>query len=179
MADPITLRLMTEHDLPLLHHWLNQPHVHAWWGGEEAAPSQAQVQAHYRPRVMAQERVTPYIAMWGARALGYAQSYDVMGHGDGWWTDETDPGKRGIDQFIGEAQCLDQGLGTRLVQALAARLFDDPAVTGIQTDPAPHNHRAIRCYEKAGFRRIADIVTPDGPAVYMLRLRSQPEPSSP
>jgi hypothetical protein len=28
--------------------------------------------------------------------------------------------------------------------------------------------RAIRCYEKAGFRRVGTVDTPDGPAVYML-----------
>jgi aminoglycoside 6'-N-acetyltransferase-1b len=46
-------------------------------------------------------------------------------------------------------------------------LFDDPRVTKVQTDPAPANLRAIRCYEKAGFRRVGEIVTPDGPALYM------------
>jgi aminoglycoside 6'-N-acetyltransferase-1b/aminoglycoside 6'-N-acetyltransferase-2 len=58
------------------------------------------------------------------------------------------------------------------VQALVARLFSDPAVTAVQTDPAPHNARAIRCYEKAGFRQIRQIITPDGPAVYMLQTRT-------
>ena len=38
-------------------------------------------------------------------------------------------------------------------------------------DPAPTNLRAIRCYEKAGFRRLRTIVTPDGPAEYMVRDR--------
>jgi aminoglycoside 6'-N-acetyltransferase-1b len=41
-------------------------------------------------------------------------------------------------------------------------------VTRIQTDPSPRNARAIRCYEKAGFRRVGTIVTPDGPAEYMV-----------
>lgn len=47
---------------------------------------------------------------------------------------------------------LNKGLGTKLVCALVELLFLDPAVTKIQTDPAPNNHRAIRCYEKAGLR---------------------------
>ncbi|MDF4391239.1 GNAT family N-acetyltransferase, partial [Vibrio parahaemolyticus] len=32
---PITLRLMTERDLPMLHDWLNRPHIVEWWGGDE------------------------------------------------------------------------------------------------------------------------------------------------
>jgi aminoglycoside 6'-N-acetyltransferase-1b len=54
---------------------------------------------------------------------------------------------------------------------LVELLFSDPEVTKIQTDPARTNLRAIRCYEKAGFRQIKTIVTPDGPAMYMLRER--------
>jgi len=30
------------------------------------------------------------------------------------------------------------------------------------------NGRAIRCYEKAGFRIVGRIVTPDGPALLMV-----------
>jgi aminoglycoside 6'-N-acetyltransferase-1b/aminoglycoside 6'-N-acetyltransferase-2 len=95
----------------------------------------------------------------------------ALGAGDGWWEDETDPGVRGIDQSIADPELLGQGLGTRLVGALVDLLFSDSQVSRIQTDPAPHNLRAIRCYEKAGFRRIRTIVTPDGPALYMLRDR--------
>jgi RimJ/RimL family protein N-acetyltransferase len=66
---------------------------------------------------------------------------------------------------------LNHGLGTKLVRALVELLFEDPKVTKIQTDPAPNNLRAIRCYEKAGFVRERLITTPDGPAVYMLQTR--------
>lgn len=168
---PLTLRPLTERDLPLLHAWLQRPHVVEWWGGPDARPSLQEVRAHYLPRVLATEQVTPYIALLGAEPqgepIGYAQSYVAMGSGDGWWPDVTDPGVRGIDQFLADASRLGQGLGTRLVRALVARLFDDPTVSAIQTDPAPENHRAIRCYEKAGFTARGLITTPDGPAMYM------------
>src|SRR5690606_12070893 len=91
--------------------------------------------------------------------------------GDGWWADETDPGVRGIDQSIADPDLLNKGLGTILVRTLVERLFRDPLVSKIQTDPAPTNLRAIRCYQKAGFRIVRNIVTPDGPAVYMLQGR--------
>ena len=55
------------------------------------------------------------------------------------------------------------------MRALVDRLFADPAVTQIQTDPHPTNKRAIRCYEKAGFRAVKEIVTPDGAAVWMVQ----------
>lgn len=166
----VTLRPMTAGDLDLLHTWLNQPHIVAWWGGER--PSRAEVEEQYLPRVMAADGVTPCIGLLDGRPFAYAQSYVALGSGEGWWEDETDPGVHGIDQSIGEPALLGRGLGTLLVRALVAQLFADPQVSKVQTDPAPHNLRAIRCYEKAGFRRVKEIVTPDGPALYMLQERS-------
>lgn len=168
---PVTLRLMTEHDLPMLHDWLNRPHIARWWGGDEARPTLEEVKAHYLPSVMREAAVTPYIAMLGQVPIGYAQSYVALGSGGGWWEDETDPGVRGVDQSLADPSQLGKGLGTRLVAALVDLLFTDPRVTKIQTDPAPNNARAIRCYEKAGFKRMKTVVTPDGPAVYMLQTR--------
>jgi aminoglycoside 6'-N-acetyltransferase-1b/aminoglycoside 6'-N-acetyltransferase-2 len=163
---------MTEADLPMLHDWLGRPHIARWWSGEE--PRRAtldETRAQYLPGVLAQERVTPYIAMLGDDAIGYAQSYVALGCGGGWWEDETDPGVRGIDQSLARPELLGKGLGTKLASALVELLFGDPEVTAIQTDPSPANPRAIRCYEKAGFRRIKTVMTPDGPAVYMIRTR--------
>ena len=77
--------------------------------------------------------------------IGFLQSYVACKAGDGWWPNETDPGVRGIDQFLADATRLNHGLGTAMVRAFIAQLFADPAVTRIQTDPRPDNARAIRC----------------------------------
>jgi AacA4 family aminoglycoside N(6')-acetyltransferase len=175
-APTVTLRPMSEADLPLLHAWLQRPHVLEWWGGDDGAPSLDEVQAHYLPRVQTPERVTPWIALHAGRPIGYAQSYIAMDCGAGWWPEVQDPGLRGIDQFLAEAADLGRGLGTRMVGALLERLFADPAVTAVQVDPRPDNARAIRCYEKAGFRPLGPIVTPDGPALYMLCERAAHRP---
>jgi AacA4 family aminoglycoside N(6')-acetyltransferase len=169
--DPVTLRLMTEHDLPMLHDWLNRPHIVEWWGGEEERPTLDDVLEHYLPRVLAKESVTPYIVILGNEPIGYAQSYIALGSEDGWWVEETDPGVRGIDQSLADPTQLNKGLGTKLVRALVDLLFADPSVTKIQTDPAPSNLRAIRCYEKAGFVQEKVITTPDGAAIYMVQSR--------
>ena len=171
-TDPhLTLRAMTEADLPMLHDWLNRTHIVEWWGGEAERPSLADVLEDYDPQVLADAGVTPFIVVLDNEPIGYAQSYVALGSGEGWWEDETDPGVRGIDQSLANPDQLGQSLGTRLVKVLVAQLFADPAVTKIQTDPAPDNHRAIRCYEKAGFVRESIITTPDGPAVYMVQTR--------
>ena len=63
---------------------------------------------------------------------------------------------------------IDEGLGTAMVRQFTVRLMEDPAVTEIRVDPSPDNGRAIRCYEKAGFRPDGEITTPDGPALMMV-----------
>jgi RimJ/RimL family protein N-acetyltransferase len=54
-----------------------------------------------------------------------------------------------------------------MVHAFVTALLQDPSVTRVQVDPAPGNARAIRCYEKVGFRAARAIVTLDGPALLM------------
>jgi AacA4 family aminoglycoside N(6')-acetyltransferase len=167
----ISLRLMTELDLPMLHGWLNRPHIHEWWGRQEAPPTLADVRAEYAPHSLKAANVTPYIVVLDDEPIGYAQSYIAIGSGDGWWEEITDPGVRGIDQSLADPTQLSKGLGTQLVHLLAEHLFSDPQVTMIQIDPSPDNHRAIRCYEKAGFIQQKTISTPDGPAIYMTQTR--------
>jgi aminoglycoside 6'-N-acetyltransferase-1b/aminoglycoside 6'-N-acetyltransferase-2 len=170
-SHPVTLRAMTEADLPVLHDWLNRPHIVQWWGGEAQRPTLKDVVRHYLPRVLAQELAMPCVTLLGTELIGYAQSCVAMGIGVCWWPDETDPGVRGIDQFLAQPVHLNQGLGMQLVLVLLQRLYADLAVTKIQTDPAPGNHRAIRCYQKAGLVQDRLITTPDVPAVYTMQTR--------
>jgi len=165
----VTFRPMHEDDIPLLHGWLHRPHVMEWWGGDDAAPSIIKTREKYLPRILEPASVRAYIALSDSRPIGFAQSYVALGVGGGWWEDETDPGVRGIDQFLCDGNRLGQGLGTRMVTAFVRMLFCQPGVTRVQTDPSPDNMRAIRCYEKSGFRRLGNIVTPDGPALLMVQ----------
>lgn len=153
----------------MLHEWLGRPHVAEWWA---PTPSYDELVEDFTPLTRAGHRDQGYIALEDGRPIGYIQSYVVKDSGDGWWEDEQDPGARGIDQFLAHAEDLGVGLGTRMVRAFADRLFDDPSVTRIQTDPDARNARAIRCYEKAGFRAVKEVDTPDGRALLMIADRS-------
>jgi RimJ/RimL family protein N-acetyltransferase len=140
-------------DLAMVHAWLQRPHVAAWWDEPSGLD----------------EIERSYIATLDGSPIGFIQSYVVMG--SGWWEDETDPGARGIDQFLANAEQLGRGLGSSMVSAFVERLFQDPAVTKVQADPSPKNERAIRCYRRAGFVVHAEVTTPDGLALLMLRYR--------
>ena len=165
MSPNLSFRPLTKADLPMLHDWLARPHWTQWWGPAEPL---AVVQADYGAWIANPTQVQPHIVLLDGKPFGYIQSYVAMGSGGGWWEQETDPGVRGIDQSIADATLLGRGLGTAMVRAFVAKLFEDPQVTRIQTDPDPRNARAIRCYVKAGFRTVGEVRTPDGTALLIV-----------
>lgn len=165
MADTITFRQMTRDDLPLFHAWLHLPHVAQWWGPQGSIDELVQ---EYAAELNGTSTSRMYIALENGEAIGYIQSYVVVNSDAGWWQSETDPGARGIDQFLANPAQLNKGIGSRMIRAFVSLLFADPAVNFVQTDPAPENIRAIRCYEKVGFHSKGVVHTPDGVAMLMI-----------
>src|SRR5688572_22147183 len=94
----ITFRPLSRDDLPLLRDWLMRPHVREWW----ESPEPDEVESHYASVVDGTDSTRAYIALLDGEPIGFIQRYIVMGSGDGWWPDETDPGARGIDQFLAD-----------------------------------------------------------------------------
>lgn len=160
MTPTYTFRPMTPVDMPLIRRWLAAPHVAEWWhdpetlafvGGDLDHPDLAQ-----------------FIVSLDGRSFAYLQCYQI---GD--WHVSFGPqpvGTRGLDQFIGEADMLGCGHGSAFIRAFIDQLFAC-GVPRIVIDPSPANPRAIRAYEKAGFVPQHEIVTPDGPALLMIRDR--------
>lgn len=181
-ASAFTFAPLDEGDLPLLRAWLLRPHVATWWG---PTPSLDALRDDYLRHADAPNATRAYLAWLEGKLVGFIQRYVVQGSGGGWWEDETDPGARGIDQFLADGDRLGQGRGRAMIRAFLHQTFADPAVTAVQTDPRPDNVRAQRCYVRCGFVPVRELVTPDGPALLMrctresLRraCRTDPDPS--
>lgn len=159
-----TFHPLVEADLPMLREWLERPHCAEWWG---PADSIDELREDYVAHVDEPNATRAYIAKLDGEPAGFIQVYVVMGSGGGWWESETDPGARGIDQFLARSEDLGRGLGRVMVRSFVERLFEDPAVTVVQTDPDPRNERAVRCYTRAGFEPVGEVSTPDGRALLM------------
>jgi aminoglycoside 6'-N-acetyltransferase len=56
--------------------------------------------------------------------------------------------------FIGEPELWDRGLGSGALSMLVAYLYSEAGAHSIVIDPRLTNGRAIRAYEKAGFRKV-------------------------
>lgn len=152
---------LREEHLRTLREWLVRPHVAQWWGDAES------LEELRRDYVDEPGTTRAYVASLRGEAVGFIQSYVAKDSGGGWWEDVTDPGVRGIDQFLCDERRLGQGIGRRMIRAFLERLFADPAVTYVQTDPDPANLRAVRCYAAAGFEAVGEVTTPDGTAMLM------------
>jgi len=94
-----------------------------------------------------------WIVAYQGRPFAYAQDYSPHDW-DAHPFAHLPRGSRGIDQYIGEPDLLDLGHGSAFVRAHCDRLFTAGA-PAIGTDPHPENGRAIRAYEKAGFKVVS------------------------
>ena len=141
-APAYTFRPLSHADEALLRIWLALPHVAEW--NEDPGQELVDMLDH-----IGSVSVSAYIVEWDGRPLGYIQSYAPHLEDDHPYRDQP-PGTMGIDQFIGPAELLNQGHGSRFVAAFVERLFA-AGVPRVIIDPDPNNARAIRAYEKAGF----------------------------
>jgi aminoglycoside 6'-N-acetyltransferase len=151
---------MTAADLPLVRRWLETPHVAQWLG--HASEQFALVRGDLGHLAMDQ-----FIVVGSNRPFAYLQCYDPAA-----WPENGlgrhPKGTRGIDQFIGEADMLGRGHGSAFIRAFIDGLIA-AGTPRVVTDPDPANTRAIRAYEKAGFRKDREVDTPDGRALLMVR----------
>ena len=171
MTPNFQFKPLAEADLPLLRDWLARPHLQRWW--READITLASVRDKYLPRILGDDDARPFLALLDGTPAGYIQWYDANAGDPDWWPDTPPAGTLGIDQFLADGERLGQGLGSAMVGAFAAGLFDGALcegrrVTQLRVDPRPDNPRAIACYRKCGFREVARIETPDGPALMMV-----------
>jgi aminoglycoside 6'-N-acetyltransferase len=152
-------RPMSAEDLLTIKHWLETSHVRQWW--HDPAEQLQLVSGDLDHPDIAQ-----FIVAADGQEFAYLQCYSLSAWNTGFGSQPE--GARGLDQFIGEADMLGRGHGSAFVRAFADRLFAT-RTPRVVTDPDPANARAIRAYEKAGFRRDRIVDTLDGATLLMVR----------
>jgi len=153
-------RRVGEDDLPMLGAWLERPHVAEWW--DDTDDKLAEIRA-----AMSSPSTEPFIIELDGRPIGYIQCYDPHLEEDHPYRDQPE-GSLGIDQFIGEPEFVGIGHGSRLIAAFVENLFRR-GTPRVIIDPDPTNGRAIRAYEKAGFRPLGFRTSIYGDALMMVR----------
>ena len=130
------LRPVRNEDAEPLAAILAEPDVARWWGRYDVERVRSELVNGDQSVVLAIE--------WEGQLVGSAQYFE-----------EPAPDYRhaSIDVFIGTAW-HGQGLGTDVVRTLSRYLIHDRGHHRLAIDPAVGNERAIRTYQRVGFRPV-------------------------
>jgi aminoglycoside 6'-N-acetyltransferase len=133
----VRLRPVTTRDAARLTEILAYPEVAQWWGAFDLDRVQ-------------RELIDPADA-----TVAFAVEADgqVIGLVQYWEENEPDYRHAAIDLFLDPAW-HGRGLGADAVRTLARFLFEHRGHHRITIDPAAHNQRAIRSYQRVGFRPV-------------------------
>ena len=135
-GERVALRPLSADDLEAVYRALQEPEVARWWGAFDAG------------RIRGELLDTPGTTSFAIEVDGGFAGVVVC-------SEELDPDYRhaGIDIFLAEAY-QDQGYGSEAIRVLARYLFGERGHHRLTIDPAFANERAIRAYERVGFRRV-------------------------
>jgi aminoglycoside 6'-N-acetyltransferase len=155
-----SFRPVTPDDLEMIAGWLAEPHVAEWW--DDPDEQIASIREH-----IDSISVEPLIIELDGRPIGYLQSYDPHLEDDHPYQDQPF-GTLGIDLSIGVPDLVGIGHGSAIVRQFVEELFAE-GTPRVIIDPDPANLRAIRAYEKAGFKAFDTRTSVYGPALMMAR----------
>lgn len=150
----IVFKPLEKNDMSLFLTWAKKPHVRDTWFQEGYENIDK-----YQQKIEGNGYDYSFIIYLNDTPIGYIQTSDLYAYKikcqnlKGVFTNE-EPGTFCLDLFIGEEDYLNKGYGTEIVKAFIDKLFKDFNAKKILIDPACSNKRAIRCYEKAGFKII-------------------------
>ena len=135
-GERVLLRRVRAADADRLLEILCEPEVARWWGAYDAK--------RVREDLIEPPDEIVYAIESGGELIG-AVTY----------SEETTPDYRhaGLDIFL-TTDRQGQGLGSEALRLLARHLFDERGHHRLTIDPAAANERAIRAYERVGFRPV-------------------------
>jgi aminoglycoside 6'-N-acetyltransferase len=148
-GERVFVRPLAEGDVPRLVELGSHPEVARWWRGLTTE--------HVGEKARGEDE--------GVVAFALVVDGEVAGMMQYYVEEEPEYEHAGIDLFLGTPY-HGRGLGTDAVRTMVRHLVVDRGHHRLVIDPAAQNERAIRCYEKAGFRRVGIMreywLDPDG-----------------
>lgn len=155
----ISIRFMEDNmdDYQLIAKWLTDEKVLEFYEGRDNPYPLQRIIEKYSPKVLAEEKITPCIFIYQNNPIGYLQYYaleDLPQTDKQKYHLENTNNVYGIDLLIGETEYWNQGIGTKVISAIVNYLFEQLNAVKIVIDPEAGNTRAIRCYEKSGFKKV-------------------------
>jgi aminoglycoside 6'-N-acetyltransferase len=162
----VAFRPVSAADLPMLADWLARPHWREWWGDPETELG------YIRAMVEGRDGTRPFIAEMAGEPVGYIHMWFVPEtRVEPWiseapWLRDLPDDAVGVDLSVADPERLGAGLGTAILRAFVAELRREGRDV-VVIDPHATNARAVRAYEKAGFRPIPELLGRTGEFLVM------------
>jgi aminoglycoside 6'-N-acetyltransferase len=147
-------------DYKLLTKWLSDPTVLEYYEGQSNSFNLDRVKEKFEHRARGESRVNVGVVEYKENPIGFVQYYEITPneYSEAELIDMHEfKMPYGMDIIIGETDYWNKGIGTEVLQTLIKHLFEHLNVDIIFIDPQTWNKRAIRCYEKCGFKAIGII----------------------
>jgi len=145
----ISIRTLKDKDADLLVKWLSDPIVLEFYEGRDRPHNMDLVKKHFYEHT---EEITQCIIQYKSSDIGYIQFYLIDEEEKEIYDYKNYIGKiYGMDQFIGESDFWNKGIGSLLIQETVNYLKVTKGANKIVMDPQAWNTRALRVYEKNGF----------------------------
>jgi aminoglycoside 6'-N-acetyltransferase len=146
----ITVRELNKTDEEFLVTWLSNPKVLEYYEGRDRPHDIAMVRESF---YMSDEE-TRCIVEYKGKRIGYIQFYPLDEESRLAYEYQKHENIYGTDQFIGEIEYWNRGIGKKLVKSMVEYLVSNRKADKIVMDPQTWNDRAIACYEKCGFKKV-------------------------
>ncbi|WP_246398073.1 GNAT family N-acetyltransferase [Mycobacterium vicinigordonae] len=160
-------RVQADRDLELVHTWMNDPVVARFWGKPWPRDRIADYLAEQDRSAISK----PYLGVLDGVPMSYWELYraDLDPLADHYPARDHDAG---VHLLLGPPSYRGRGLGVLLLRTVSGWQFDaDPRATRAIAEPDIANVRSIRAFERAGFRRDAEMALPNKRAALMIRDR--------
>lgn len=152
----ISIRLLNRADFKVMFRWLTDERVLRYYGGRDLNYTFESLVDHYSQNFETDGFRT--ILQYKDIPIGYGQVYQIAGRlFNEYGYPETDRTVYAMDQFIGEPDYWNCGIGTVYLKMLCKYLKETKGTDIVLLDPHKNNHRAVRAYQKAGFKIIGEL----------------------
>lgn len=132
-------------DAPLIYTWLSDPDVYRWY--REGEHSLESYRTHFAPEATTHK----FIIEVEGQPIGYLQAYRLSDEPEYAAQLGLDHDAVSLDMFLGERR--GEGWGSAALRvALKEIVFGEMGAEFACINPDPENIRAVRSYEKVGFR---------------------------
>lgn len=147
---------MVPDDAAVLLKWLTDMRVLEFYEGRDKRYTKELIQEDFFEED--DEIAIKVILEYDSKPIGYGQIYELTDEDFSHYGYDSRNGMvYGTDQFIGEPDYWNKGIGTEYLKLVLHFLRKEKHADAVVMDPHQDNVRAIKCYQKVGFQIIKSL----------------------